>query len=491
MKQFLHGSIAILLPLLIFVAGCAVNPATGDRQFMLMSSAAEQKLGAEEHPKLVSQFGGRYEDADLTRYVEHVGASLAAVTEAPDIPFTFSLLDNETVNAFALPGGYVHITRGLLALADNEAELAGVLAHEIGHVVARHTAERYSQSIGAGLLATVVGAAGSAAGVPIGDLAATGAQAFVQSYSRDQELEADELAVRYLRRAGYDPQGMATFLRKLEANTRLEATLAGDPAAADRFNIMASHPRTADRVQQAIVLAAGGDVTGARIGREDYLKRIDGILYGENPKQGVQIGREFLHPTLRIAFLVPPGFSITNTPGAVIAKSPRGAMVVFDMEHPERASQVDDMVTYVDRGIGAKLHFKNLESIAVNGMAAATGAALVRGQRGAVDLRVVAIRERQDRIYRFAFLSSPAVTGSLASDFKDTTYSFRQLSGREAARIKPLRVKVIPVHAGDTAEILAAQMPFSNYRVERFRTLNGLDRHQPLAPGETVKTIVN
>src|SRR5262249_42739442 len=152
---------------------------------------------------------------DLDRYVSSIGTLLAHTTERPDIPFTFTVLDTPMVNAFALPGGYVYVTRGLIALADNEAELAGVLGHEIGHVVARHQAQRYSQSVLAGLGAAILGVAtGSSV---VGDVAGTGAQAYIQSYSRDQEFEADMLGVRYMARAGYDPQAMATFLAKLQA----------------------------------------------------------------------------------------------------------------------------------------------------------------------------------------------------------------------------------------------------------------------------------
>ncbi|HEM46852.1 MAG TPA: peptidase, partial [Alphaproteobacteria bacterium] len=176
--------------------GCAVNPATGESGLMLVSSDQERRIGAEEHPKIIKEFGGVYDDPRVAGYAASIGGRLAQVTEQPDTSYTFTVLDNPIVNAFALPGGYVYITRGLMALAENEAELAGVLGHEIGHVVARHSSQRRSTAILAQIGAGLLGAAtGSSA---IGNLAATGAGVYLRSFSRDQELEADRLGVRYL-----------------------------------------------------------------------------------------------------------------------------------------------------------------------------------------------------------------------------------------------------------------------------------------------------
>jgi predicted Zn-dependent protease len=482
----------IALVLLLFVAGgCETNPATGRQSLMLLSANEERQLGASEHPKLVRQFGGAYADAALADYVRTVGARLAATTETPDIPFTFTILDDETVNAMALPGGYVHISRGLLALADNEAEMAGVLAHEIGHVVARHSAERYTQAMGAGLLAGIAGLAGAAAGVPVGNLPALGAQLYVQSYSRDQELEADMLAVRYLTRAGYDPAAMATFLARMQGYARLEATLAGNPEAADQLNLLSSHPRTPARVEQAIQLAKLTPVADPRVGRDEYLSRIDGLRYGDNPEQGIRIGRDFFHPGLGVAFRVPPGFTLHNNPNAVIARGPGGALILFDLE--QRAGG-GDLSAYVGRewsGQMGLLGLAGVEAIEVNGMAAATGAtrAATRGG-GAVDVRLVAIRATADRVYRFAFLTPPALTVRLATELQRTTYSFHRLSAEEAARVRPLRLHVVTPRQADTAERLAQRMPFADYRLERFLALNGLAGGGLLPPGRKVKVIV-
>lgn len=490
-------SLALILAGLVFLSACATNPATGQRTFTaLMSTDQEREIGAREHPKLVQQFGGEYEDRRLAAYVSGIGQALARTTETPDVPFTFTVLNDATANAFALPGGYVYVSRGLLAIADSEAELAGVLAHEIGHVVARHSAERYSRQVAAGLGAAVLGAVGAAAGLPgTSDVAAFGAQAYLQSYSREQELEADMLAVRYMTRAGYDPNAMASFFEKLQRDTQLRAALAGRASAADRFDIMASHPRTGDRIQQAIRLAGDAAPASAtpqrapRVGREDYLAAIDGLVYGDDPAQGVRIGRDFLHPTLRIAFRAPEGFALLNTPSAVIARGPEGSVIAFDMERSETARRVASLPAYVGQSWGGQLGLRNIERIDVNGMEGATGAGRVQARGGQADVRLVAIREAPDRLYRFVFVTPPQLTGPFATELQRTTFSFRRLTPSEAAAIRPLRIRTVTVRQGDTAERLAARMPFSDAPLERFLALNGLQRGEALRPGQTLKTV--
>jgi len=484
-------SVILVLPLLA-LAACTVNPATGQQSFTaFMSPDDEIRVGAREHPKILKEFGGAYEDAALNDYVRRVGQSLARVSELPDLKFTFTVLNDPKVNAFALPGGYVYITRGLLALADNEAEMAGVLAHEIGHITARHTAQRYSQAMAANIGLTILGVLGQAAGAPAGtgDLIAFGAQAALQSYSREQELEADMLGVRYMIRAGYSPQGMVSFFDKLDAHTRLEATIAGNPAAADQFSIMSTHPRTADRIEQAIKLARVSVGPNPRFERDTYLWRIDGMAFGDDPKQGIRRGREFVHPELGFRFVVPPGFSLFNSPKQVVARGPERSLVIFDMETEAKARNVGALTAYLANDWGGRLALRNVERITINGLDAATGQARVQTRNGPMDVRLVAIRERAERLYRMIFVTPPSLTGPLATELQRTTYSFRRLTREEAAAIRPLRIKIVTVNPGDTPQSLANRMPFETYRLEWFQVLNDLKRGQPLVPGVKVKII--
>lgn len=489
MRRYL--ALALLLLSLTPLTGCSVNPATGERSFTgFMSPEDEKRVGAEQHPQLVQHFGGEYDSAKLQTYVEKVGAALAAQTEVPGLNYSFTVLDDELINAFALPGGYVHITRGLLALAENEAEMASVLGHELGHITARHAAQRYSQSVAANIGVGLLGVLGAAAGLPAGtaDIAGFGAQAYLQSYSREQELEADELGIRYMTRAGYDPSAMASFFRKLDAYTKLQAALVGAPDSGDRLNIMASHPRTSDRVEQAKKLAAAQRLADGKLDRDRYLSAINGLLYGDSPQQGVRRGRTFAHPGLGIAFEVPPGFVMLNSAEQLTARGPEGSLIIFDSAGGEKARSVPSMTRYVASVGGNQLSFGDVQALNVNGMEAASGVTTVSTRGGPMDVRIVAIREAPERIYRFLFITPPALSGQLREDLQRTTYSFRRLSADEIAAIRPLRIAIVTVSPSDTQQSLARRME-TPLPLETFRALNGLAPGDRLQPGRKVKIV--
>lgn len=495
MPAFLRtAAIVSALAFSLASGGCSTNPATGQQSFTaFMSPGEEAKVGAQEHPKILKEFGGAYADRGLAEYVTQIGSTIARNSELPDLKFTFTVLNDQKVNAFALPGGYVYITRGLLAVAETEAEMAGVLAHEIGHITARHSAQRYSQAMAANIGMTVLGVIGQIAGVPgaAGDLAAFGAQAVLQGYSREQELEADMLGVRYLARVGYSPDAMTSFFKKLDAHSRLEAKIAGTPEAADKYSIMSTHPRTADRIEQAIRLANTARVENPRINRDIYLSHIAGIAFGDDPKQGIRRGREFVHPELGFRFAVPPGFTLFNSPKQVVARGPEQAMIVFDMVDPKKARTVSDMAAYVARDWGGKLGIQDVERIDVNGMGSATGTTRIRTRAGTMDVRLLALRGGPDRIFRMIFLTPPNLTQKLQTDLQRTTYSFQRLTPQQAAEVRPLTVKLVKAKAGDTAESLSRSMPFESYHREWFEVLNGLSPGQALVPGQTYKTITD
>lgn len=475
----------LLLAIAPLVAACSTNPATGRPTFTaFMSEADELRVGREQHPQIVAEFGGVYDDPELTRYIDSIGQLLARTSERPDLKFTFTVLNSPVVNAFALPGGYVYVTRGLLALANNEAEIAGVIGHEIGHVTARHSAQRYSQAMLAniGLMGVAI-ATGSGA---LANIAGAGAQVYLQSYSRDQEFEADLLGVRYLSRATYDPRAMSSFLNNLLADSRLDAALAGRPGAADEYNIMATHPRTADRVRRAIEAAGERAVADPMVERDIYLDKIDGMLYGDDPKEGIIKGRRFAHPILKFEFTVPEGFRLYNSAAAVLAKGPEGSVIQFD-----RAPQAPsgDLLEYLAYDWGRQISLDKLERITVNGMEGATGVARVRTNAGTADLRLVAIRYDSGTVYRFIMLTPTNLTAGLSEGLRRTTYSFKKLSDAEARALKPLRIRVVTVQSGDTVQSLAARMAFDDHQVERFRVLNGLAEGATLTPGQRVKLV--
>jgi len=496
MKAF--SRVFVVSFLLQALAGCAVNPATGEQSFMaFMSRADEMEVGKKEHPKVLKEFGGAYADKNLAAYVRDIGIALTQVSEVPDTPYTFTILNSDVVNAFALPGGYIYITRGLLALGGNEAEIASVLAHEIGHVTGRHTAQRYSKAVAANIGLTLLGALGSATGVPtgVGQLASYGSQAYLQSFSREQELEADKLGVRYMSRLGFDPNAAVRFLGKLKARSGLEEKLEGRPEAVERFNIMSTHPRTQERIKQAIQLAQLAQLAQVapglqpKMGRGDYLARVDGMVFGDDPKQGVRAGRVFSHPGLGFRFEVPPDFVMFNGPARVVARGADGAVIVFDMEATKVAKTFDDILLYLTGHWGRGISLKGAERIEVNGLNGATGVGRASTGNGIRDVRLVALRDTKEQIFRFAFFTPPALTARLAEALQRTTFSFRRLSPGEVAAIRPLRLRMHVVGEDDTAASLAARMPFEKFALEWFETLNGLSRGEPLHAGSVVKTV--
>lgn len=471
------------------LTACSVNPATGERNFTaFMSPEDELQVGAEQHPKILEQFGGAYPDAAVNAYVERIGQRLARVSDLPDLNYTFTVLDDNIVNAFALPGGYIYISRGLLGLANTEAELAGVLGHEIGHVTARHSAQRYSRQVAAGLGTAIIGTLGAVflGTSAIGDAVGQGAAIHVQSFSREQEFEADTLGIRYLARAGYTTDSMADFLASLEAFNALEAKVSGLPDPASRYNIMSTHPRTGSRVVAASRAANVQPVANPEVGRTTYLDEIDGIVFGGSENQGFVRGRLFVHKPLDFLFEVPPGFALFNGARQVVARDSSGALIVFDGASGDHGG---DMRSYLTGVWGRNAGLSDVERIAINGMDAATGVTRIQNANGSFDARLIAVRHPSSRIYRFLFLTPPARTARLNVDLRRTTFSFRELTPRDRALYRPWRIETVTVRAGDTAESLARNMPLDGPKNEWFRVINGLAPGAQPRVGQTVKIV--
>jgi predicted Zn-dependent protease len=281
---------------------------------------------------------------------------------------------------------------------------------------------------------------------------------------------------------------MVTFFRKLDAETRLQAQMVGDPAAADRFNIMASHPRTSDRLQNVTGLTASAGNAEARTNQEEYLRAIDGMIFGDAPEDGIRRGRDFQHPGLGIAFRVPPGFVMQNSAREVTAIGPQRSLIVFDRARADETPAAGTMEQYLTRVWAARASLRDVEPFTVNGMDAATATTRVSTRQGRMDARLVAIRAPES-IYRFLFLTPPELSEKLAPAFKETGYSFRRLSADEIAAIRPLRVRVVTVAANDGVDALAAAMPYGSYNDAMFRVLNGLNAGSTPAPGQLVKTV--
>lgn len=489
-RQNARATRLILAAATLFLAACSVNPATGERNFTaFMSPEDELKIGRDQHPKIIQQFGGAYNDPKVTAYVDRVGQNLARVSELPELDFTFTVLDDDIVNAFALPGGFVYISRGLLGLANTEAELAGVLGHEIGHVTGRHSAQRHSQSVLAGIGTAGVSILSSVflGTSAVGDAVGQGAGVYLQSFSREHEFEADTLGVRYLSRTGYETGAMASFLSSLEAFSALEAKVSGLPDPASRYNIMSTHPRTGDRVTAATRAANVTPAANPNIGRREYLAAIDGVIFGDSEAEGFVRGQRFVHEPANFMFEVPQGFALFNGAQQVAARGPNDSLILFSGGNiPHRGN----MESYLTRVWAKNTSLADVETIDINGMEASTGRTRIRNQTGSFDARLVAIRHDPDNIYRFMFLTRPAQTAALSDELRRTTFSFRQLTAADRARYGPWRIEMRVVRRNDTVAQLSRNMPMQGPKDEWFRVLNGMKPGEEPVPGQVVKVVV-
>src|SRR5688572_4439135 len=309
---------ALILIAASLITACATNPVTGKREISLMSEAQEISVGRELDAQ-VRQEMGLYEDNELQRYVQELGMKLARSSERPNLPWSFAVLDSPAVNAFALPGGFIYITRGILPYLDNEAQLVGVLGHEIGHVTARHSAQQYTRGMGASL-GVLVGSIFVPQIRPFGDLAEGSIGVLFLKFGRDDEIQADALGAAYTAAGGWDPDQVPAFL----------TTLARIAETTDRNGVpnwLSTHPQPENRAARVgeTVKKVRAPKDSAQSGtwtvdRDGYLARIDGIVFGDNPEDGVVRGNLFLHAPLRFAIAFPDGWEITNSDEQVVAQ---------------------------------------------------------------------------------------------------------------------------------------------------------------------------
>jgi predicted Zn-dependent protease len=435
------------------------------------------KAAERENARILASYGGAYDNSKLQALIEKTVARLVAASERPDLTYTVVILNSPAINAFALPNGTIYVTRGLITLANDEAELASVLAHEMGHVIARHAAIREEQARQAAVVAHVV--------TDVLDDPAAGALALAKSkltlanFSRAQELEADGIGVGISARAGFDAYGAARILADMQRNAELKAGKSGsDPRALD---FLSSHPATPERIKNALDNAKQYKFAGERDGSA-YLAALDGAVYGEDPSEGLVRGRRFVHGKLGFTFTAPPGFSLDNTAQAVLGLRDGGneALRLDVVSVPPEQT----LGTYLTSGWMENVDRSSVEELSINGFPAAT--AVASGDNWAFRLYVV--RYGSD-VYRFIFASKQR---SIESDtaFREAVQSFRRMAVEEAAKVQPLHIAVWTVRPGDTAEKLAKRMAPSEHALETFRVLNGLAAGEALVPGRKVKLVV-
>jgi predicted Zn-dependent protease len=484
---------AVVVAALLLAACTAAPPAIAPQaslQTPAKPAAAELSPAVlREHQRILATYGGVYNDPRLQTMVEQLVERLVAASERPDLHYKVTILNSQSVNAFALPTGQLYVTRGLISLANDESELASVIGHEMGHVIARHAELRQERVRDADLSNRVF--TDVVSDPTAGALALAKSKLALASFSRAQEFEADAIGVRIAARAGYDPYGAVRFLTSMERNSELKSELkprqdrAINPSALD---FLSSHPATPERITNVLANArqykppAADSPQDLAQAKADYFANIDGIVFGEDPSEGFVRGRRFLHPRLGFTFTAPEGFILDNTAQAVLGiKHGGGQALRLDVV---RVPAEQTLAAYLTSGWIENIDPATVADVMINGFPAATAAA--KGDQW--NFRLYAIRFGSD-VYRFIFAakhSSPETDRI----FRESVGTFRRLSLAEIEQAKPLRLEVVKVAPGDTVEKLASRMAVPNHQVERFRVLNELEPGDKPTPGSEVKIVV-
>jgi predicted Zn-dependent protease len=476
-----------MLAAALMLAGCASSgmmdrqAAVADAQKPATATAAALDPAAQrEHERILAAYNGAYEDARIEAMVSQTVEKLVAASDRPDLHYRVTLLNSPVVNAFALPSGQLYVTRGLVALANDSSELASVMSHEMAHVIAHHAETREDRVRQVALVSRMVN--GVLSDPEVGALALAKSKIALASFSRAQEFEADGIGVGIAARAGFDPYGATRFLTSLgrDSEMRQSGPTNIDPRAPD---FLSSHPATPERVRNAQASARqfGAPGSGERE-RQSYLAAVDGMVYGDDPSEGLVRGRHFLHPRLGFTFVAPEGFTLDNTAQAILGvKEGGGQALRLDVV---RVPTEQTLTDYLNSGWIENVDGKSIESTTISGFPAATATA--KGDQWA--FRLFAVRFGSD-VYRFIF-ATKHMTPEIDRAFRDSVASFRRMSIAESKAARPLRLRLVTVGNGDTVEQLASRMAVVDRKLERFRILNGLEPGDRLTPGDLVKLVV-
>ncbi len=471
---------------LVLAAACAINPVSGRPEFTVISEAKERELGAEESKNVAAEMG-LFEDAALTAYVRSVGERLAALSPRHDLSYTFHIVDMEEPNAFALPGGYIYVSRGLLALTNDEAELAGVLGHEIGHVAARHAVRRVSRAaplaVVTGLGAAVTGIVSPTLGSVVGGVGGLAGALVLAPYSRGQEHEADQLGQEMAARAGWDPGGISRSLHALE---REEALHGNGPRPLSFF---ATHPplprRVADTEERAREL---GRREGVRVpaAPEPFLRRLDGLPVGQRAADGVFDGPLFLHPTLGFHIRFPADWKTVNGRSVVGAASDEGGAAI-GLELVAAGSDPEAALRAFDQETGAALS-RGAERTTIGGLPAIRATVVARTRDGPIALDLTWIAHA-GQIYRVTGMTRPDALDAMRPVFRYTAGSFGPLTDAERAGIRETRLRLVAARADETLGALAARSR-STWKPDLAAVANGLEVTSVPGAGRLVKVAV-
>jgi len=461
---------------------CAQNPVTGDKDFVLMSEQQEIQLGAQAHQDVLKEYAA-LENPALQAYVNSVGQRLAQQSHRPQLKWHFTVVDSPDVNAFALPGGYVYITRGLMAYLNSEAELAGVVGHEIGHVTARHGVRQQSAATAAGVGAVLgsilVPGLNNQGGAT---LLQTLAQAWTAGYGREHELESDRLGAEYLAKTGYSPQAMIDVigvLKNQELYAAEQARRDGRPVRT-YHGTFATHPSNDARLQQVVGEANPYSVASPREGRTEYLQNLAGVYFGDSPEQGLIRNNMLLHSKLGLAIQFPPGWRVQNRPDRVLALSPKGDALVELRQGPKNDTPLDTLQRGVKLDAGARY-----DSGSLSGYPAAFAAGAQQGRP--VVVAAVVFNGTQYLIGGMAW--DKTVYARERNALRSAINSFRAITPEERQTARPYVLKLTTAQPGTTLASLARQSPLGADAESQLRLMNALYPSGEPKPGQRLKIV--
>ncbi len=474
------GLIALLL---LGVQSCAKNPVTGKSELMLMSTEQEKALGAESDPQVVAQYG-LYPDETLQNFIDEKGQQMAAISHRPDLNYEFKILNSPVVNAFAVPGGYVYFTRGIMAHFNNEAQFAGVLGHEIGHITARHSANQYSRQVLAqvGLLAGAVFAPEAAQGA-LGDLVNQGVGVLFLKFGRDDESQSDRLGVEYSTKIGYDAAEMAGFFETLKR-------LSSSSGAGEIPNFLSTHPDPADRYERVREMAGKWRTktgkTDLKVNRNSYLRMIDGITYGTDPREGYTENDNFYHPELRFQFPIPAGWNVqnTNTQVAIFPDDQKGAVIL------RLGSGSDPQAAANERAQQLELQVTSSGGQRINGLDAYSLLGDIQDQQSGQVLRVRLLTIKYgENIYEFIGFAPRAQFSAYDSNFRYTMENFRELNDPSKLNVQPERVQIRTAPRNMSLQEALRYFGTAEDRLQELSILNGMKLTDPVQEGMLIKTV--
>jgi predicted Zn-dependent protease len=459
------------------VAGCARNPVTGGYQLMLISESQEIAMGQDYDPQIVGQFG-LYDDPAMQALVTSIGMRIAAGSERPNLPWTFRVVDDPLINAFAVPGGFVYVTRGILAHFESEAQLASVIGHEIGHVTARHSAAQMSRQqvaqLGLGVGVMLAPQLADFAG-----LASTGLSVLFLKFSRDNERQSDDLGFRYMTDTGYDPRGMVDVFEMLNR-------VSGEQEGGGIPNWLSTHPDPGDREQRigAAITASGRDFSNAREARNEYLRLLDGMVYGENPRNGFFRDALFLHPDLEFQFAFPSGWTTANQTQAVIGQSPNNDAMV-QLKLSDAADAASGARAFVaQQGVTGG----QVASNTIHGLRTASADFTAMSDQTALHGNVTFV-EFNGMVFQLLGLSTEQQWPQYATAVLQSLRSFARLTDQTALSVQPMRLSMVTLDRSMTLRQFNERYP-SVVPIEEVALINQAEDYTAFNEGDLVKRVV-